>query len=74
MCGRVWRFVFGTAVSKGGRVYRYPGFVERDGVRYLGQSVLFVTGVRFRELAEFLHRTSVPHVVTVASLGAIVPC
>ncbi|MEK6851398.1 MAG: hypothetical protein AABY30_02545, partial [Candidatus Thermoplasmatota archaeon] len=69
MCARVRRFVFGTTFSKGGRTYRYPGFVEREGVRYLGQSVLFVTPDRFRELASFLHRTGVPHVVTGAALG-----
>jgi len=74
MCARLRRFVFGTTYMKGGRRYRYPGFVEREGVRYLGQSVLFVDSDRFRELADFLHATGVPHVVTSAALGRILPC
>ena len=74
MCGRVRRFVFGNAVSKGGRIYRYQGFVEREGVRYIGQSVLFVIPVRLSELEGFLHQRGVAHVVTHASIGTIRTC
>src|SRR5437867_6418720 len=39
-CTRVRRFIFGHTVSTNGKTYRYSGFVEHEGVRYLGQSVL----------------------------------
>ena len=41
-CARLQRFVYGYTLVNEGRTYRYPGFVEREGVRYLGQSVLLV--------------------------------
>src|SRR5688572_26596371 len=56
MCGRVRRFVFGYTSRKGGKAYRYPGLVERDGVRYLGQSVLFVSPPTLGVLTEYLRR------------------
>jgi len=74
MCGRMRRFVFGYATAVHGRPYRHAGFVEREGVRYLGQSVLFVTPPRFAELRAFLHRNSVEHHVTIASVGRRVSC
>jgi len=63
------RFVFGYGIEKGGRKYRYPGFVERDGVRYLGQSVLFVIPERLEDLRGFLRTEGVEHVTSNASLG-----
>jgi len=48
--------------------------VEREGVRYLGQSVLFVTRTRLEELRSFLHKEAVDHVVVEASIGGLVPC
>lgn len=53
------RFVFGTrtkAQVRGGDVkeYRYPGFIEKEGVVWLGQSVFLLTPQRSRELREFL--------------------
>lgn len=72
-CARLRRFVFGYKLNHGSTVYRYPGFVERSGVRYLGQSVLFVTSDRLAELREFLRTEGIPHVVATAWLGDIVP-
>lgn len=67
--GRVRRFVFGDTTRSATRVYRYPGFVGKDGVRYLGQSVLFVVPSRLRELDAFLTATGIDHAVTPAILG-----
>ncbi len=72
-CARVRRFIFGYTLRPNGRAYRYPGFVERDGVRYLGQSVLFVTSDRLTELLAFLRIEGVIHVVMQGSLGAVMP-
>lgn len=72
-CARVRRFVFGYALNGNEKRYRYPGFVEREGVRYLGQSVLFVPGDLLRELRAFLESHRVDHVVTTAWLGTVMP-
>lgn len=69
--GRVRRFVFGQTTRSGNgarREYRYPGFVHRDGVYYLGQSVLFVEFPRLGELLRFLEHQGVPHEIRAASL------
>ena len=71
MCNRLKRFVFGQRLVQGGKEYRYPGFVERDGVRYLGQSVLFVAPARRAELEAFLFQNGIPHHTTPATLGGI---
>jgi len=70
--GRLQRFVFGYLLDVNGRLYRYPGFVERQGVQYVGQSVLFVTLDRLTEIRNFLHAHSIAHVVVSGSLGAVV--
>lgn len=72
-CARLRRFVYGHAVRVNGREYRYAGFVELDGVRYLGQSVLFVTPIRLQMLREFLKRNGVDQAVVEATLGAVLP-
>ena len=72
-CTRLRRFVFGHTVTSNGRVYRYAGFVELDGVRYLGQSVVFVSSFRLAALREFLFRNGIDHVVTEAVLGSVLP-
>ena len=72
-CARVRRYVFGYSLNGGPKEYRYPGFVEREGVRYLGQSVLFVPTGLLGELRSFLHSENVDHVATTAWLGAIMP-
>lgn len=66
---RVHYFVFGTTVTAKGRLYRYAGFVERPGVRYLGQSVIFVPPALLREVEAFLARNGVSHEATRATLG-----
>jgi len=71
LCARLSRFVFGYEIKKNGKTYRYPGFVERDGVRYVGQSVLFVTDVGLGEPRSFLSSNGIDHVVASASIGPI---
>ena len=68
-CARVRRFVFGYSKLSNGKRYQYPGLVEQDGVRYLGQSVVFVTPIRLQSFRDFLRLNGVDHVVTHASLG-----
>ena len=70
---RVRRFIFGYALDGGEKRYRYPGFVDKKGVRYLGQSVLFVPGPLLSDLRGFLEGHRVEFVVTPASLGAVMP-
>ena len=69
MVSRVRRFVYGQRVDRHGRRYTYPGFVEREGVRYLGQSVLFVTQPRILEIRVFMEQNGVQFHETSASLG-----
>jgi len=69
MVSRVRRFVFGQHVERHGRRYAYPGFVERGGVRYLGQSVPFVTQLRLLEIRGFMQRNGVRFHATSAALG-----
>ncbi len=66
---RVQYFVFGTTVVSKGRPYEYVGFVGRDGVRYLGQSVLFVVPALLWEIESFLAVNGVTHEATRATLG-----
>ena len=58
---RLWAFLFGRTVRVGDREYRYDGFVWRDGVRYMGQSVVFVLPHRLTELAGFLASHGIDH-------------
>lgn len=58
---KLMMFLFGRTVRKGGRVYEYPGFVWREGVRYLAQSALFVSPHRLAELIAVLDRLAVDH-------------
>jgi hypothetical protein len=66
---RVYRFVYGDTASPDGKPYRYAGFVERDGVRYLGQSVLFVRPNLLAEIDGFLSFHGIDHEVTRATIG-----
>ncbi|MFQ6013004.1 MAG: hypothetical protein ACE5LS_05115 [Thermoplasmata archaeon] len=68
---RLRRYVFGYSTPKNGKVYRYPGLLDRDNVRYIGQSVLFVGSDHLRELTSFLKGARIAHVVTEAQLGRI---
>jgi hypothetical protein len=72
-CARVRRFVFGYDLRKNGRAYHYPGVVESGGVRYLGQSVLFVTADVLAVLRRFLVTNGIEHAVMDARIGRIVP-
>jgi len=47
------------------------GIRELDGVRYLGQSLLFVDRARLARLREFLRANGVEHVISEATLGRI---
>jgi len=66
------RFTFGYVLAKNGREYRYAGFIDRPGVRYLGQSVLFVIPELLSELRQFLDANRIEHVTMSASLGATI--
>ena len=58
---RVKYFVFGRTVRNGGKEHSYPGFVWKDGVRYLAQSALFVLPHRISEIRRFLEKNGVDH-------------
>src|ERR671937_581836 len=73
LCARLRRYIFGYTSRKGGKAYRYPGFVERAGVRYLGQSVLFVSPALLSVLRGYLRSETVDHVVIEASVGPVLP-
>ncbi len=66
---RLQRFVYGDTARSKGKEYRYPGFVEKAGVRYLGQSVVFVRPNLLGELIDFLSRSRIEHEVTAAAVG-----
>ena len=51
---RLQAFLYGRRVEKNGREYVYDGFVWKDGVRYLGQSTVFVLPHRLSELTSVL--------------------
>ena len=72
-CSRVRRFVFGHTVSTNGKTYHYPAFVELEGVRYMGQSVLFVGREQLDLLRDFLRSNGVDHVISEATMGRILP-
>jgi hypothetical protein len=59
------RFLFGTRTKarvRGGiKEYCYPGFIEKEGVVWLGQSVFLLTPPRARELRDFLGARSVAY-------------
>ena len=63
---RLWSFVFGRTVRVDGREYEYDGFVWRDGVRYMGQSVVFVLPHRLPELVGFLGSHGIEHEIDAA--------
>lgn len=66
---RVYRFVYGDVTSPNGKTYEYDGFVDRDGVRYLGQSVLFVRPPLVREIDGYLSSHGVDHEMAPATVG-----
>ena len=68
-CARLYRLIYGYISIRNGREYRYPGFVEREGVRYLGQSVLIVREDLVPELTAGLARIGVAFDVDRGSVG-----
>lgn len=58
---RVKYFVFGRTVRNGGTEYSYPGFVWKEGVRYLAQSALFVLPHRISEIRRLLSKHGVDY-------------
>ncbi len=66
---RVHRFVYGDVTTPNGKAYRYPGFVERREVRYLGQSVLFVTPHLLAEIDGFLSSNGIDHEMIPVTIG-----
>ncbi len=65
----MYRFIYGHVGKWNDREYRYPGFVEREGVRYLGQSVLLVRKDRLPELTAGLTRIGVDFDLDCGSVG-----
>ena len=68
-CAQLYRFIYGYVSRRNGREYRYPGFVEREGVRYLGQSVLLVRDDLLPELTAGLARIGVAFDLDRGSVG-----
>ena len=58
---RMQYFLFGRRYLKNGKAYEYEGFVWKDGVRYAGQSALFVVPKRLSEVVRFLESNGIDH-------------
>jgi len=63
------RFIYGTSAQSNGRTYRYPGFIEKEGVRYLGQSVLLVRQDLLPDLVAGLREIGVDFEIDSGSIG-----
>ena len=68
-CRRLQRIIYGYTATWNGRLYRYPGFVDREGVRYLGQSVLLVRTNQLAYLVSGLSQLSIDFEVDEESIG-----
>ena len=68
-CAQLQRSIYGYTSIHDGREYRYPGFIEREGVRYLGQSVLLVPKNLLSELVVALARIGVDFDFQPGSVG-----
>ena len=60
---RIWSFLFGRKLEIDGREYGYEGFVWKDGVRYLGQSVVFVLPHRLADILSVPASAGIDHEV-----------
>jgi len=58
---RLKYFIFGKRLRADRGERMYPGFVWKEGVRYLAQSALFVLPHRLEELRRFLEKNGVDH-------------
>ena len=65
----VYRFVFGREGHVDGTTYRYPGCVDKPGVRYRGQSVLLVPADILPRIRNYLNRLRVPNEIIRATIG-----
>ena len=63
---RLWAFLFTRTVRVDDREYRYDGSLWKDGVRYIGQSVVFVLSHRLTELVGFLASNGIDHEIDAA--------
>ena len=63
MADRIRVFVWGKVVRRDGKEWVYEGFIHREGVRYIGQSVLFVRPALLEELTRFLAGYGADYVV-----------
>lgn len=68
-CRRLQRFIYGHTVTWNGRLYRYPGFIDRKGVRYLGQSVLLLRKEHLPDLVSGLTTIGVDFEIDEGSIG-----
>ena len=58
---RLMSFLYGRRVAVKGKEYVYEGFVWKEGVRYLGQSTIFVLPHRLAGISSFLARNRIDH-------------
>ena len=65
---RLQYFLFGRSTTELGW-RRYGGFLEKEGVRYMGQSVIFVLPPRLNEIDSFLEKLGIGHEITGATVG-----
>ena len=64
---RLKYFIFGKTIRTDGRERSYPGFVWKEGVRYLGQSAVFVLSHRLPEIRRFLELNGIDYDVDVVT-------
>jgi len=65
---RIKYFVFGKRVRADGRERTYPGFLWKEGVRYLAQSAIFVLPHRLPEIRRVLEENGIDHDVEEVTL------
>ncbi len=63
---RLQAFLYGRRIERNGKAYIYEGFVWKDGVRYLGQSTLFVLPHRLSDLVSVLVSNGIDHEISEA--------
>ena len=63
---RLQAFLYGRRIERNGKAYIYEGFVWKDGVRYLGQSTVFVLPHRLSELLCVLTTNGIDHEISEA--------
>ena len=66
---RMQYFLFGRRYQRNGKEYEYPGFVWREGVRYIAQSAVFVLPHLLAEIVRFLAKNGIDHNVEAATIA-----